>query len=617
MENISSQYGKIELKLKTRGNYQKPPVNTPIKFDSSDQNTTENLFRNHGKTLDFSLIVENPIVSIFYIYLGENIFNNWDEDYVIKLESELTHSDETYYRANEKDAQKILTNFWCAGSVKITLCDGEKSPVLTREGNYLQTVIGLDYDPWYRLVYDGIRDDLNLNYFNQRIDITTPFKELAHIAEIARQNGNNSEITALYYRIKNLIPELKKIITAIIKNPASKAIRTIKSHYLENNLAVEQYFINIQSQDFLAVHTVQKVGNQIYPNSFVTSDIKISQDLPENQIVAICIKQIIEHIQTIKNELIKYINDVENNAKKIYNKSIHYNNLQNDIQKHKQVQLEIEKSLNCFKNYQRYFPIVNHQYFSNYLNLASELLYYDNRYATIWKILNKINKYLKYVDTSEKAIPFQVAPFCEVYERWCLFKIVGALQELGFAEIEQGKNTPFYHNPRFNSLFRLLQHPNHSAITLQVFYEKKYKKIDDNSDDNSVGWYYNSSRSFEPLNKKHTPDIALEFNGFNHYPIIITFDATLGSSSQICSEKYVYKKTIRVKQGTDFKHIVKAAWAIAPGQQFQNDLPHYIDQDENFSEGTIILNHDPESQKSLKNTLKKIIDHHISSISDN
>lgn len=107
---------------------------------------------------------------------------------------------------------------------------------------------------------------------------------------------------------------------------------------------------------------------------------------------------------------------------------------------------------------------------------------------------------------------------------------------------------------------------------------------------------------------KHTPDISLEFFRGSDYPLIVTFDPTLGGRS-FWPDKYKYKKTLRARgaDGSDIR-IVKAAWAIAPGQQWNSNPPYYDDDDGSFTEGTIFLNHAEESQQALHTTLKRILE---------
>jgi len=67
------------------------------------------------------------------------------------------------------------------------------------------------------------------------------------------------------------------------------------------------------------------------------------------------------------------------------------------------------------------------------------------------------------------------------------------------------------------------------------------------------------------------------------------------------------QKTIRANTSQGYDYIVKAAWAIAPGQAKHSISPFYNDEDAGFTEGTIFLNHTRSSQEALCNTLEKIL----------
>lgn len=609
----TQKYGEINLGI----NFSyKPNEPFKLKFDHSDEESTKDIFKKNSNQMEFILGLTEATKHTsqqFFVYLGNDPLRKWDKNYEIRLEIQHHPSAPVFWKAHNEDVKRIKNNLWCAAKTRITLCDDRHSPILTEDGKYVQTTISLSFHEWYLSLYEGVK--AGLKSLNQSANITTPFEQLESIAKAAIEEADGSEILALYLRIKSLLSVFNRSIEAIIKNPAQRPNSQIQFHQLYDLKAVNEHFSTNKQISFLSVQKVAKLGNKFYPCSFVSSEIGMTQDIPENRLVLQCIKQVQLHLEAVERELTKYIDYTK--TIKTSNK-YHKDALINDIKKHEAELKELQTHIQRCKQYRHRFPIPSsHSTFVS-KNPASELLYYEQRYSSIWKLAAKIDGLIKYIDTSDEAIPFQVAPFQEVYQRWCLFRVVDALDKLGFIKIFTGESTPLYGNPQFNTVFCELEPPNNPSIKLKIYFERGYKTINSTSDHNDYGFWqdlYNPNQ-LKPEEWKRTPDIALEFHGIEPYPLIITLDPTLGAKQEYWSQKYKYKKTIFANQQPNPIPVVKAAWAIAPGLKEHSKEPYYlVELDWDFSEGVIILNHLAESQDRLSDTLRKIIKDKIMNLS--
>ncbi|MBD2234081.1 DUF2357 domain-containing protein [Phormidium tenue] len=595
-------YGEIFLYLQ----------NEPIRFNFLDEETSERVFRENNRDCYFVLSVNRtqsvPLPSRFYIYIGNNPWKDWEEEekeYVIHLTQIPIPGPTINYAASEDDRKRIRQQLWCAANAKITLCAASGEPVLAENGKPIQTTIGLGFNSWYGALYEHVRTGLEL--LNRQANITTPFEQLAQISQEALSNPERSDSLVLYLRIKKLLPNFTACVDAIAKAPAQKMALEVK-HYASSSVASPNYaFHSTQvSLSILGVQRVDSFQGKTYPLAFSVLEGKPTYDIEENFLVCWCIEQVKIALSKVKAELKDFIDSTLLSA--TATRGPHKRQLQDDASRH-------QRELDRVDQYIRYctvssgkLPISSNRLILQKVNNLSELINYDWRYSRLWKIANLIKDSVSFVDTSSEAVPFQVAPFQDNYEKWCLLKVVKSLEEIGFKPTKKGDLTPLYHNPKPNSLFCEMAHPTDSKQHLKVFYEKRYWSVDNYSERNSYGFW--EPAGFEGDERKRTPDISLEFHSENRpYPWIVTLDPTLGASNMNLRKKFLYKETLRVNNLTqDGHHNVKAAWAITPERgPEEGGRPYRLHEFTGFSQGVIILNHLEGSGNRLRSSIETIL----------
>jgi hypothetical protein len=596
------KYGKLEVFLKDGD---RRPV--PIDLNISNVSITKTIFINNNKQMSF--VVRFPDYSgdppeRLYIYIGTDPIRRWKDDYSICLKREYDFANHPIWVADPEDTSRISKQFWCAAEAEMTICDCDKTPLLTITGDKAATIIGLSYDEWYKNVYEGVKK--GLESVNQESDITSPFRQEINVGNSSYANPSKSEILALYWQIKSCLDDLGKCAAQITSNPAQR--NYANHHFFEMpGTQSSNASANAFSHGFVAVQSYQTIGGNIVPEKYISTQVKTTHNIEENYIVLQCLKRVLSYLQAISTEIGEYIDDL----KKIEVKlplGIHKEQLREEVRQHKNEKDDILEQIERFEYHVKRFSFLDRSYRPSCLSFSSELLYYDKRYSTVWKILARIDRILSYINVSDEVVQFQVAPFQEVYEKWCLLKIVSSLEELGFRKISSASKSPLYGNPRFNSLYCEFENSQDPELRVEVWFEKKYPFTNTQSTAPLYG-FWEPAYVGTPKNEwKHTPDISLEFFRGSDYPLIVTFDPTLGGRSY-WSDKYKYKKTLRARDsdGSDIR-IVKAAWAIAPGQLWNSNPPYYVDDDGNFTEGTILLNHSEESQQALHTTLKRILE---------
>lgn len=600
MSVLTSKYGKIEIYLKdSNGRF------VPIDLQVSNEIITKDIFARNKKSMDFSVRLPDysgDLPKYFYLYLGTDPIRRWQNDYSISLKLGYDFSNLPYWAAEPEDVTRISREFWCAAKAEMFLCDHDKTPLLTETDESTSTIIGLGYDAWYENVYKGVKQ--GLESINQEADLTSPFEQEVEVSASSNEDSPSSEILAVYWRIKPYLDDLGRSVAKIVANPAQ---RNYAQHHFYSLQGAQSNPLSSDHMNcgFITVQSYQTIGGRAIPDNYISTQIDTTYNIEENYISLQCIKRTLGYLEDISDEIKKYIEDLRKIKFSIHN-GIHKNKLEADVRQHHNELKDIKEQIDKFSYYIKCFSFLERDYRPPSLNFSSELLYYDDRYSTVWKILARIDRILNYINVSDEVIKFQIAPFQEVYERWCLLKIISALEAIGFRKISSASKSPLYGNPRFNSQYCELEHPQDPGLSLKVYFEKKHQFIDSTWTEGSYGFWKPAYKE-EPMREwKHAPDISLEFFRDLSYPYIVTFDPTLGGKS-IWSDKYKYKKTIRANTLQGYAYIVKAAWAISPGQERHSSFPFHDDEDAGFTEGTIFLNHIRESQKALYVTLRKIL----------
>lgn len=601
MSVLTSKYGEVEIYLKDEsGRF------VPIDLQISNEIITKNIFAKNQRSMDFWVKLPDysgDLPKYLYLYLGTDPIRRWRNEYSILLKLGYDFSNHPYWAAETEDIIRISREFWCAAKAEITLCDYDKTPLLTQTEEPASTIIGLGYDAWYERVYEGVKQ--GLESINQEADLTSPFEQEVEVDAVRGEDSPGSEILAIYWQIKPYLEDLGRSVARILVNPAQRNYAKHDFYSLQGTYT--NPLLNGQINcGFITVQSYQTIDGRVVPNNYILTQIDASHNIEENYITLQCIKKVLGYLEDISNEIKQYIEDLKKIKFSIHS-GIHKNKLEADIRQHASELKSIKEQADKFSYFIKNFSFIERDYCPSSLNFNSELLYYDARYSTVWKILSRIDRILNYIDTSDEVIKFQVAPFQEVYERWCLLKIVSALEEIGFKKISSASKSPLYGKPRFNSQYCELEHSQDPGLSLKIYFEKKHQFIDRTWPENSYGFWKPAYEGEKSSEWKHTPDISLEFFRDLEYPYIITFDPTLGGKS-IWSNKYKYKKTIRANTSQGYDYIVKAAWAIAPGQAQHSSSPYYSDEDSGFTEGTIFLNHTRESQEALYLTLRKILE---------
>jgi hypothetical protein len=214
--------------------------------------------------------------------------------------------------------------------------------------------------------------------------------------------------------------------------------------------------------------------------------------------------------------------------------------------------------------------------------LDAPALNFDVRYAELRRQAQRLARAIRFVDTSEESVPYEVEPFNEIYARWCFVQVVEALLVLGFEFLNEDglRTTPFYQNPVPHQINCVMVHRALGGIHVDVWYERRYPLYDSGvlhlygvetrvEEGRTEYKRIDPSLGGSPEQAKRTPDIALEiFKAGEDIPTIITLDPTLGSSE----DKYEYRDSIRSlldgdlePDGEESRKIVGAAWGIKPG----------------------------------------------------
>lgn len=624
---ITRSFGKLKLGFLV----QREPV--WLQFDENDTEISKKALIDTGKKMLFILHSEMNLENDnFYVYLGD-IDTDWNPEFSIQLSRDYKHLNIWSAKkgqndlGDDEDVDRIQKGLWCAGSATITLCSYPSKPVLLSspgEAKTVQTVIELSYDKWYLDLYNGVRADLK--ELNKQSDITSPFKgKLDTVTH--NEDLSDSPAFELFLILQRIYNPLIQRLHAIAKSPASKVENSIQNYYV--NSSSLNY---IRNTNILRVNDVQKVIGKTIPRSFLGRTMQMSCDIPENRLAKTCIKRLGVCLDIVAKELSAYITEIEKEVDQLrknnlsQNSSIHQRNQAKELEKHKRAYDNIEKNILHTRQKKQLFNFCRDEDSFDRL-LETELLSYDFKYASIKSSLKELESSIKYyrsddiIDPSTVAIPFQVAPFHAVYQRWCFTKIIDALFQLGFYIPQtsvQPKLTRFYRNPMPNQLNCSMVHNDlfqlNRDFRVDIFYEKIYPRPGDPHSEYGLetrkaltSWDLNN-----PSAVKYSPDIALEFWGLPNAhgcPVIVIFDPTTGKFD---NKKFWYQNSLRhfIKKGSDGEslRIVKASWGIFPNYEGNDRTDrYYVSSNSTFSEGFIVLNHFSSTHLNLKETVRTIL----------
>ena len=141
--------------------------------------------------------------------------------------------------------------------------------------------------------------------------------------------------------------------------------------------------------------------------SWLTCQVKTTHNIEENYIVLQCLKRVLSYLQAISTEIGEYIDDLKRIEAKLPF-GIHKEQLREEVRQHKNEKDDILEQIERFKYHVKRFSFLDRSYRPSSLSFSSELLYYDKRYSTVWKILARIDRILGYINISDEVIQFQV-----------------------------------------------------------------------------------------------------------------------------------------------------------------------------------------------------------------
>jgi Domain of unknown function (DUF2357) len=568
-----------------------------------DVKNSARAFKRSGLKMRFMIWGASSKQKTFWVYLGDPD-GPWRPEYAIELHRRLENSG---YRWEASDAEvKRTKSFWCAAEAQLTVFVEPTQQVMRMDTNangvYLSTRIGLQHVQLYSSLHQQVIKDIR--ELDQQSLVTSPFEaQLRGILERTLTRPGSQ----LYQRMRECWPNYKKALQTILNDPHKSDVwqpQLVKFDELCHDLQILEF----HGQSRMSI-------TKLVPEAIVVPKPISSLDTPENRFVFESLKRVSHHLSAIAYELNSYIQDSQEHIdsapdlKKTHPWFIRLEQHEEEL-----------KTLKLWQSQCRDFESALTQLGINHTNaatLTSAVLDYNPHYSLLRRLSFLMDIVMSQRDPQGEAISFSVAPFHELYQQWALYKIVEALETLGFQHNGTGERTvAFYRIPQFNSEYVCLVHPDDSSVELRVWYERRYPFATNKNKVIDYGFEDRSSRVYDipanPEDRKFNPDIAIECWGIvEGYPLIIIFDPTLANTLDLCKKKYLYMKTLRHfslenEEGEALK-IVKAAWAVSPSVNKYSLNSPYIDLGPRYRQGTILLNHTPNSSVMLVETIRSIM----------
>lgn len=607
-----------------------------FKFDETDPETSREILQKK-RELTFCLEAKqfDKHASDFssscnpYVHLGANVNRSQPDDELSIVLVRRLDNRWIPKTGKDTDVDRIRKQYWRAAHATATLCVGPGRPLLRQDGNPVQVKIALGYkDDWYEKIYHDILESLSYSHERVEAHIASSFELFMSTIKQARKEAEGSSALELYYRLKQILPEFERALSDILRAPSSQFVPHLSFFQLDRDTAHRFFHARRGQVEFVSVRSAARRGGKIIPTSFVGLDVIETIDSTANGYVRYAVDRVrglIGHVESSVDEFI----DAERQANKRFmeqekrwrTRSPIYHGRLRSIEQHEEKRNELSGTLKRFSLYTQRIPKTSFALGSEVS--ASSVLYYDPRYSRLQHLTELLDFILRYVDTDEDCVPFEVDAFHALYERWCFVKMVEALKLIGFKFTKEGiEVTPLYHHPVSHQVNCEMVHDRLPTTLLKVWYDRRYPKYENRLQYGLETRYRQGRTSYEQVDPddwgrpKRTPDIALEFwdTTQQQSPDIVTFDATLGSSKSILRTKYEYREAIRCfhsheEKGKESRKIVRAAWAIHPESSREKLTSYFdLDQDNNFTKGSIILRPDKKSEDMLPQTLRTILE---------
>lgn len=597
-------------------------------FDDSDIERSREIL-SEDRELKFDVKCASPPEGVnFYVHLGRNLNTCEAED---DLSIRLRRDTPSRWRPKTgwidedtpSDVERIKCFHWRAAYARATLCKGPGDPVCFEDGTPVQTKIALGYpDEWYENMYHTLLERLSAD--RPEANLTSSFSLFLHSLKRARERAEGSSALELYYRLQRILKAYEQSLTRILRNPSTQISPKVSFFDVDPEQA-SQFYAGGREVQIHEAHEVTVRNGTPVPLSFVGSEAEHSLDNEANRFAARSIRKVRKLIRKVEDSLIDYI-ESEKNANKRFlaqengsTNSPIYQKREKSIVRHQEKADRVSQAKKRFGHYAQKLPGDGTM---PQTATTSAAMYYDTRYAKLRQLTNLLDFTLRFVDTDESSVPFEVDAFHALYERWCFVKVVEALTEIGFSFGRNGEpeTVPFYHHPVPHQCNCKMWSDRTPGVKLEVWYERRYPKYK-SGEKQLYGLetrYREGRTSYKHVNPnnwkpKVTPDITLEFkdqHSSSPVPEIVTLDPTLG---EVKPSKYEYLEAIRAFNETEpnsreSKRIVRAAWGIHPGPNRQ-DLDSYIeiDQKNDYSKGFIRLRPTEGSTNSLPEILDQIL----------
>lgn len=546
-----------------------------------------------------------------FAYLGSNPEDPtlWEEELAIELELSSISDDGQWYQwwasPRNRDVNTIRKVYWCAARATLTLCTAPHQPIKRKNGRIVSTKIELGYEGDFEKVYDAILRDMIGKH--SPAHLSNPFERYLDFKDIHRA-AEGSLAFELYKRLTAILPRYEEILRTIIHQPATQLIPQLEYH----TYSTEESMQAIQHAELLTsvetIHALQQWNGYLFPTAFTSITAKQSRDNEANRFVAYSVYR----VRALMDFVRQHLEQEEEQSQVSHTRHEHALDV-------------MSQSSQRFLSYQHALPAFSPGAGLAIEAMASPVLSYDQRYATLQHLTQLLDQALRYIDESQ--IPFEVHAFQKVYEHWCFIKIVEALLEIGFTyDASEGlKSTLFYQHPIPNQINCTLKHPQLPRKRMEVWYDRSFEVLRNRTDSYDRKRPYGVEMRSRVLNPfidfraKNRPDIVLEIHEDNttSSPSILTFDPTLrqprsrlNSQTQDVEDKYHYQKLIRSFEQTDPRTreslcLVKSSWGIWPGDL--DNLDTITLDEEDYELGFIHLRPEADLLKALPKTLQKIL----------
>ena len=582
----------------------------------------------------------DPGCSVIYAYFGE-IWKEFDSEYSIELYKDISYSgNNVVWMSNENNNSSnnfssFIGSYWGVANLQFSLMTQNKEIIFESTEKAFSRVIKAGFDLWRESVYKHIFS--NLTQLGEKVDLTAPTYKFGSLLERQLpkyEDSNVSDILGIYFRIETYLKEYRKAVLLILSRPASRILEDIK--YVDlNSGQLADFYKKTPNYKFQHIEKLILTARGPLPSAFVALVQYVSYDIAENRFIVTSINFITRYLSVIIKSISKYILKKESQLVTLLmhrtpqsSPSIHLQNLEKQISQHKNVNTSlINLSEELLRRASKFREVYNISTIDELLH-ESEITYYDHRYGMLSTLHHSIVSELTTNVYNPKKIPFQVAPFNELYQYWSLKIVAKTLTNntIGFVIDRWGEKDALYNKPHDNSIYCELSHPQFPSLKLELWYEKIYPKYTERHNNGATFGQLDDPRRWNTSNysRKDRPDISLEFwhpnfhNG--QFPLILTLDPTINKGSQrALVKKYGYLESIRCfdRSFDDNRNramkIVMASWSIFPGNSNQhlNIEPrgntNYINLE--YSKGNIFLT--PHNVNQFDISLKEIIQNTI------